>query len=264
MRAAPPRATPRSLTAAVEPIWAGKGKGRGSTESVSTGGATSQRKMKIVIVSDNDAIGQVTQAFAEVWTVHTGSLLKSGWEGVRDNALKDATVLWLELHASTTASGTRNDRLKARKLMTYVTHAIVHHQIPVVLFAPKCSNSWELEEVKEALRAHRLKESYFAHCAWGVVEVTTGQPARGKTTCWSTHDIAPITCPHPPDIIHVGGVKNSKDRAAEAATAEEHHRLMAVGASRKATTQSRRSATDPGERRRPDTESREAIKFIAL
>ena len=98
--------------------------------------------MKIVIVSDNDAIGQVTQAFAEVWTVHCGSLLKSGWEGVRDNALKDATVMWLELPATTTASGTQRDRKKAERLMIYVTHTIVHHQVPVVLYAPRCSNSW--------------------------------------------------------------------------------------------------------------------------
>ena len=77
-------------------------------------GATPNREKagerKIVIVSDNEAIGQVTQAHAKVWTVHSVSLLKGGWLNVRDNALKNATALWLELPSSTTASGTKKDR----------------------------------------------------------------------------------------------------------------------------------------------------------
>ena len=95
-RAAGQRAILRSLTAVVEPTWAGKGKGRGRTELAIASGTEPIREragdLKIVIVSDNEAIGQMTQTHAKTWTVHSASLLNGGWLNVRDNALKNATA----------------------------------------------------------------------------------------------------------------------------------------------------------------------------
>ena len=159
----------------------------------------------------------MAQAHTRTWTVHSASLLKGGWLSVRDNALKNATALWLELPRSTTASGTKQDRRRTEKLMTYVHQAIVHEKIHVAVFAPGSSNTWELEAVKEKIREHKLKHNYHGHCAWGAVDEITGQPKIGRTQCYATYDIAPTRCQHTPDTIHVGGIKKSRDRATEAA-----------------------------------------------
>ena len=88
---------------------------------------------KIVLITESFIIQDlVKQYFADVVVVTRTMLLTPRWMDVRDQSLRSAAAVWIEIVQGRTATGTRNDRKIVERNMDFVRDPGVRH---VALFA---------------------------------------------------------------------------------------------------------------------------------
>ena len=139
-----------------EPAWAVREEreNRGAIVSATAGDRpTIQQKegrknrateKRIVLITEQGPIQQMTQEHARVEVITRQNLLNSIWSSQRDTAMKTAAALWVELPRPMTMTGNKRDRRVAERIITYIDMA-ESFELPTAIFGNRNSNMWELD-----------------------------------------------------------------------------------------------------------------------
>ena len=99
----------------------------------------------MLLISDTAALQLAVKRLSlHVFVVTRNMLLTGDWVRIRDEMVQQADYLLIELPQCRTATGSRQDRKIADRIVTFANGA---HFTDIALLAPRRSNAWQLASV---------------------------------------------------------------------------------------------------------------------